>query len=73
MAGRFTEQSAWNPAFEVRGTPHLTLIDPDGKIVANDMHPQNGLSEICDRIDAVLEAFGLHAPLPLPEASERDE
>ena len=58
----FTEQSAWNPDYEVRGTPHLTLIDPEGNIAANDLHPQLGLASNSERIDAMLRQFGLAVP-----------
>ena len=58
----FTSQSAWNPDYEVRGTPHLTLLDPNGVVVANDMHPQHGFARNSQRIDAVLTAFNLDTP-----------
>ncbi|MEL6499700.1 MAG: TlpA disulfide reductase family protein [Planctomycetota bacterium] len=60
----FTEESAWNPAYEVRGTPHMTLIDPEGNIAANDLHPRLGVEANSSRIDAVLEAFELPRPKP---------
>lgn len=58
----FTRESAWNPAYEVRGTPHLTLIGPNGVVVNNDLHPQDGLGQISEHIDGVLTEFGLARP-----------
>lgn len=58
----FTAESAWNPEYEVRGTPHMTLVDPDGVVVANDLHPQKGVATIRERIDGVLQDFGFEVP-----------
>lgn len=58
----FSSITAWNPAYGVQGTPHLTLIDPEGNVAANDMHPYDGLEANAARIDGVLERFGLPVP-----------
>ena len=56
----FTEQSVFNPAFGVQGIPHVAIIDPEGKVRHNGLHPMD--RDKAEKIDALLEEAGLEVP-----------
>jgi hypothetical protein len=66
----FTEQEVFNPEYGVRGIPHMTIIGPDGKVAANNLHPAQPLTEKAAIIDPLLQEAGLPHPTPLPEGDE---
>ena len=66
----FTEQSVVNPEYGVRGIPHMTIIGPDGKVAANNLHPAQPLADKAAIIDPLLEQAGLPRPAALPEGDE---
>jgi thiol-disulfide isomerase/thioredoxin len=66
----FSEQEVFNPDFGVRGIPHVAIIDAEGKVRYNGLHPANPLVEKAAKIDALLKEAGLAAPAPLPGQDE---
>ena len=66
----FTEQEVFNPEYGVRGIPHMTIIGPDGKVAANNLHPAQPLADKAAIIDPLLEQAGLPRPAALPEGDE---
>jgi thiol-disulfide isomerase/thioredoxin len=66
----FTEQEVFNPEYGVRGIPHMTIIGPDGKVAANNLHPAQPLADKASIIDPMLEQAGLPHPAALPEGDE---
>jgi thiol-disulfide isomerase/thioredoxin len=51
----FSTRGVVDPRFDVRGIPHLTIIDADGRVRHNGLHPGDGtLAEKIELIDAVL-------------------
>jgi thiol-disulfide isomerase/thioredoxin len=66
----FTEQEVFNPEYGVRGIPHMTIIGPDGKVAANNLHPAQPLADKASVIDPLLEQAGLPHPAPLPDGDE---
>ncbi|MHC5027021.1 MAG: TlpA family protein disulfide reductase [Planctomycetota bacterium] len=64
----FTEQDTFNPDFGVRGIPHVAIIDPEGTVRYNGLHPSSPLSEKTKKINALLEKAGL--PVPIDEQGE---
>ncbi len=59
----FTEQEVFNPDFGVRGIPHVAIIDPDGKVRFNGLHPASPLHEKTEKIDKLLKEAGKPAPV----------
>jgi thiol-disulfide isomerase/thioredoxin len=66
----FTEQNVFNLEYGVRGIPHMTIIGPDGKVAANNLHPAQPLSDKAEIIDPLLQEAGLPHPAPLPAGDE---
>lgn len=64
----FTEEDVFNPDFGVRGIPHVAIIDGDGKVRFNGMHPAAPMNEKTSKIDALLVEMGVEPP-----ASEEEE
>jgi thiol-disulfide isomerase/thioredoxin len=57
----FSQASVFNPEYGVRGIPHLTLIDPAGKVRYNALRPGEAAEE-AEKIDALLREFKLRVP-----------
>ena len=66
----FTEQEVFNPEYGVRGIPHMTIIGPDGKVAANNLHPAQPLSDKAAIIDPLLKEAGLPQPAALAGGDE---
>jgi hypothetical protein len=66
----FSEKDVFNPDFGVRGIPHVAILDADGVVRYNGMHPSSPLAEKAHKIDQLLAEAGLPAPAPLPETEE---
>ncbi len=62
----FTKQEVFNPEYGVRGIPHVAIIDPNGLVRYNGLHPASPLADKTKKIDALL----LEAGLPVPAAAE---
>lgn len=58
----FTEQNVFNPDFGVRGIPHVAIIDAEGKVRFNGMHPAAPLGEKTSKIDKLLTEMGVEPP-----------
>ncbi len=56
----FTEQDVFNADFGVRGIPHVAIIDPEGNVRYNALHPMD--NDKAEKIDALLEEAGLDTP-----------
>lgn len=62
----FSERDVFNPAYGVRGIPHMTIVDPEGVVRHNDLHPGTSVRGKAKKINAILREFDKPAP-PLPE------
>ena len=51
----FVTRSVIDPRFDVRGIPHLTIIDAQGRVRHNGLHPGSAFEEKARLIDALLE------------------
>lgn len=58
----FTKQKVYNPDYGVNGIPHVTIIDPAGKVRHNGLHPADPLEKKTKMINALLKEFNLKAP-----------
>jgi thiol-disulfide isomerase/thioredoxin len=67
----FSDQEVFNPAYGVRGIPHVAIIDAAGKVRYNGLHPGGKLQEKAAKIDALLKEAGL--PCPEPMAAEEEK
>jgi thiol-disulfide isomerase/thioredoxin len=69
----FTEQSVFHPGYGVRGIPHVAILDTEGKVRYNALHPSlprgRSLIEKAEKIDALLREAGLPTPPP-PESAD---
>jgi thiol-disulfide isomerase/thioredoxin len=63
----FSDQEVFNPAYGVRGIPHVAIIDPAGKVRHNGLHPGGKLADKAAKIDALLKEAGLPCPEPIVE------
>jgi thiol-disulfide isomerase/thioredoxin len=61
----FSEDSVFNPEFGVRGIPHVAIIDAEGIVRYNGLHPSSPLAEKSEKIDALLKKAGLPTPAPV--------
>lgn len=71
----FTKEDVFNPDFGVRGIPHVAIIDPEGKVRYNGLHPMMPMPEKAEKIDGLLKAAGMATPGPVevkPEAAADD-
>jgi thiol-disulfide isomerase/thioredoxin len=66
----FSEQNVFNPDYGVRGIPHVVLIDANGIVRYNDLHPADPLAEKAAKIDALLREAGLPVPPPIEPDEE---
>jgi len=67
----FTKDDVFNPDFGVRGIPHVAIIDAQGKVRFNGLHPAVPLKEKAEKIDQLLREAGL--PVPAPVVEEKTE
>ncbi|MBL9190476.1 MAG: TlpA family protein disulfide reductase [Opitutaceae bacterium] len=58
----FSDEPVFNPAYGVRGIPHMTIIAPDGTVRHNGLHPGSPLADKTAKIDAILREFKLPVP-----------
>ncbi len=58
----FSKQEVYNPDYAVRGIPHLTIIDPTGKVRHNGMNPHDPTADVVGKVTAILKEFNLPAP-----------
>ena len=59
----FTEEEVFNGEYGVQGIPHMTIIDAEGKVRYNGLHPSaTSLEEKSEKIDALLKEAGLKVP-----------
>lgn len=68
----FTEQEVFNPDFGVNGIPHVAIIDAEGKVRFNGMHPAAPMGEKTSKIDALLVEMGVEPPAN-EEAGEEEK
>lgn len=59
----FTEQEVFNHDFGVRGIPHVAIIDPEGKVRFNGLHPAAPMNEKTEKINKLLKEAGKPAPI----------
>ena len=73
----FTKENVFNPEFGVRGIPHVAIIDPEGIVRFNGMHPMAPMTEKAEKIDGLLKKAGKATPGPVeeekPEAPKTNE
>ena len=65
----FTKESCFNPDYGVRGIPHVTIIDPSGKVRHNNLHPADPLEKKAAMINTLLEEADLPAPA-MPDSAD---
>lgn len=70
----FSEEEVYNADYGVRGIPHMTIIDADGIVRYNWLHPAgSSLEEKSKKIDKLLKEAGLETPPPVEsEANSGD-
>ncbi|MBY0308857.1 MAG: TlpA family protein disulfide reductase [Phycisphaerales bacterium] len=69
----FTPDGCFNPNFGVNGIPHLAIIDAEGKVRYNGLHPMHA-KDVADKIDALLKEANLKAPAePMAAPEQKDE
>ncbi|MBL0922648.1 MAG: TlpA family protein disulfide reductase [Phycisphaerales bacterium] len=61
----FAKQEVFNPDYGVNGIPHVAILDPDGKVRHNGLHPGGPIAPKAEKIDALLKEFNLAAPAPV--------
>ncbi|HMN97700.1 MAG TPA: TlpA disulfide reductase family protein [Phycisphaerales bacterium] len=54
----FTAEEVFNPEYDVNGIPHLAIIDTQGRIQHNGLHPSMPMAEKTAIIDALLAERG---------------
>jgi len=70
----FTEQDVFNPDFGVGGIPHVAIIDGEGKVRFNGLHPAAPMNEKTGKIDKLLAEMGIEPPATeAEEATEEGE
>ncbi len=68
----FTKQEVFNPDFGVGGIPHVAIIDGEGKVRYNGMHPASPMGEKTAKIDKLLKEMGVEPPAS-EEAGENEK
>jgi thiol-disulfide isomerase/thioredoxin len=58
----FSKQEVFNKDYGVQGIPHLTIIDPDGKVRFNGMNPHDPKADVLGKVTALLKEFNLPTP-----------
>lgn len=59
----FTEQEVFNPDFGVGGIPHVAIIDAEGKVRYNGLHPAAPMPQKTEKIDTLLREMGVEPPV----------
>ncbi|MCW5756831.1 MAG: TlpA family protein disulfide reductase [Phycisphaeraceae bacterium] len=62
----FTEQNVFNPDFGVQGIPHVAIIDAQGRVRFNGLHPAAPMPQKTEKIDALLKEIGIEPPVAKP-------
>ncbi len=57
----FAEQEVMNPEFGIRGIPHVAILDTEGKVRFNKLHPAN-TAALMQSTDTLLKEAGLPVP-----------
>jgi thiol-disulfide isomerase/thioredoxin len=65
----FTEENVFNPDYGVQGIPHVTILDTEGRVRHNALHPGNDLPGKVDKINELLEEAGLPTPGPYDDSA----
>jgi hypothetical protein len=60
----FSKDNVFNPHFGVHGIPHLAILDAEGKVRYNGLHPSSPLVKKTEKIDALLNEADLAVPPP---------
>lgn len=68
----FGAQSVFNPDYGVRGIPHVAIIDAEGIVRYNGLHPAGPLEEKISKIDPLLRAAGRTPPVVKETARATD-
>ncbi|GIW74420.1 MAG: hypothetical protein KatS3mg103_0942 [Phycisphaerales bacterium] len=68
----FTEQDVFNPDFGVNGIPHVAIVDAQGIVRFNGLHPAEPLANKTEKIDALLREMGAQPPATQQEADDKD-
>lgn len=68
----FVKENVFNPDFGVRGIPHVAIIDPEGKVQYNGLHPMAPKKEKAEKIDGLLKKAGLATPAPIIEEEPKE-
>jgi thiol-disulfide isomerase/thioredoxin len=64
----FSETDVFNPDFGVRGIPHVAVIDAEGKVRHNGLHPMGTpMAEKVAMINKLLKEAGKPAPPPIED------
>jgi len=50
----FSAEPVFNPDYDVRGIPHLTIIDADGKVRHNGLHPSMPMDRKAELLDPLI-------------------
>ncbi|MCA9284863.1 MAG: TlpA family protein disulfide reductase [Phycisphaerales bacterium] len=58
----FTDEEVFNPDYDVSGIPHVAIIDANGVLRWNNLHPAQPFSEKAEKIDALLREAGKTVP-----------
>ncbi|MFI4917469.1 MAG: TlpA family protein disulfide reductase [Phycisphaerales bacterium JB060] len=58
----FTEQEVFNPDFGVAGIPHVAIVDAEGKVRFNGLHPAAPMPQKTEKIDQLLREMGVEPP-----------
>lgn len=68
----FSRQDVFNPEYGVRGIPHVAILDPQGNVRFNGLHPGGPLEDKFAKINDLLTEAGLKVP-SAPDAESVDE
>jgi len=65
----FSDQPVYNHDYGIRGIPHVAILDVDGAVRFNRLHPAMPMEEKTSKIDQLLAEAGKPVPV-VPEAAE---
>ena len=68
----FSKEDAFNPMYGVNGIPHVVIIDTEGRVVENGLHPGIESEHKYDTIDELLKKAGKRYPEPKPGQGPHD-
>jgi len=58
----FSEDPVFNPMYAIGGIPHVAIIDAEGKVRANGLHPSMHHDQIVAKVDELLKEAGFEVP-----------